>query len=72
IVQLCCMFGKAVISTSANFSGMSPCLTRSEVFRQFGKNFPLLDGNIGYQKSPSSIINIINGQFIRNVKKEKK
>ncbi|MBZ2279588.1 Sua5/YciO/YrdC/YwlC family protein, partial [Buchnera aphidicola] len=69
IIQLCRMFGKAIVSTSANVSSMPPCLTRSEVFKQFGKNFPLLDGNIGHQKHPSSIINIINGQSIRNVKK---
>ncbi|QFQ32646.1 L-threonylcarbamoyladenylate synthase type 1 TsaC [Buchnera aphidicola (Aphis fabae)] len=65
IVKLCTIFGKPLISTSANFSNMPPCLTRASVLKNFGKDFPLLNGNIGSEKNPSKIINIMNGNLIR-------
>jgi len=67
IKKLCDSFGKALISTSANITNMVPCLTPEEVFKCFGKNFPLLNGKIGNEKYPSKIINIINGKLIRHV-----
>lgn len=67
IIKLCNIFGKALISTSANFSNMSPCLTKEGVFKNFGKEFPLLHGEIGNERNPSKIINIINGKLIRYV-----
>lgn len=67
IIKLCNFFGKALVSTSANITKMIPCTTREEIFRCFGKNFPLLHGNIGNEKNPSTIINIITGQLIRYV-----
>ncbi len=67
IIKLCDTFGKALISTSANISNMTPCLTPEEVFKHFGKDFPLLSGKIGNEKNPSKIINIINGKLIRYV-----
>ncbi|AWH90321.1 L-threonylcarbamoyladenylate synthase type 1 TsaC [Buchnera aphidicola (Melanaphis sacchari)] len=66
IIKLCNIFGKALISTSANFSNMPPCLTTEDICRIFGKKFPLLNGKIGSEKNPSTIINIINGKFIRH------
>ncbi|CAL4325088.1 Threonylcarbamoyl-AMP synthase [Buchnera aphidicola (Cavariella theobaldi)] len=66
IVQLCNMFGKAIISTSANISNMPPCLSEKSVFKEFGQDFPLYNGKIGHEKKPSTIIDVINGQFIRN------
>ncbi|QCI17293.1 L-threonylcarbamoyladenylate synthase type 1 TsaC [Buchnera aphidicola (Aphis helianthi)] len=65
IIKLCTIFGKPIISTSANFTNMSPCRTRESVLENFGKNFPLLHGDIGEEKNPSKIINIINGKLIR-------
>ncbi|QIQ41491.1 MAG: L-threonylcarbamoyladenylate synthase type 1 TsaC [Buchnera aphidicola (Aphis urticata)] len=65
IVKLCTVFGKPLISTSANFTNMSPCVTRESVLENFGKNFPLLNGNIGNEKNPSKIINIMNGKLVR-------
>jgi len=65
IVKLCNTFGKPLISTSANFSNMPPCLTRESVLKNFGKDFPLFNGNIGDEKNPSKIINIMNGNLIR-------
>ncbi|CAL4325599.1 Sua5/YciO/YrdC/YwlC family protein [Buchnera aphidicola] len=65
IIKLCNIFGKALVSTSANFSNLSPCYTREEVFQNFGKDFPILYGDIGNERNPSKIINIINGKLIR-------
>ncbi|WP_343154159.1 Sua5/YciO/YrdC/YwlC family protein [Buchnera aphidicola] len=65
IVKLCGIFGKPLISTSANFSNMLPCLTKESVLESFGKDFPLFDDNIGNEQSPSKIINIMNGKIIR-------
>lgn len=65
IVKLCTMFGKPLISTSANITNMPPCLNKESVVKNFGKNFPLLKGHVGNEKNPSKIINIINGKFIR-------
>jgi L-threonylcarbamoyladenylate synthase len=67
IIKLCNVFGKALISTSANFSNMSPCLTQEDVFKNFGKDFPVLHGHIGNENHPSKIINVINGKLIRYV-----
>ncbi|ADP66299.1 L-threonylcarbamoyladenylate synthase type 1 TsaC [Buchnera aphidicola str. APS (Acyrthosiphon pisum)] len=67
IIKLCNAFGQAVVSTSANISNMTPCFTSEEVFKCFGKDFPLLNGKIGNEKNPSKIINIINGKLIRYV-----
>lgn len=67
IIKLCNFFGKALISTSANISCMVPCVTREEVFESFGRDFPLLNGEIGSEKNPSRIVNIINGKIIRHV-----
>ncbi|QCI20742.1 L-threonylcarbamoyladenylate synthase type 1 TsaC [Buchnera aphidicola (Brachycaudus cardui)] len=67
IIKLCNSFGKALISTSANITKKYPCVTREELFKNFGKDFPLLNGKIGSEKNPSQIINIINGKLIRNV-----
>lgn len=67
IVRLCNAYGKALISTSANISKMTPCFTPKEVFKCFGKDFPLLNGQIGKEKNPSKIIDITNGNLIRHV-----
>ncbi|QCI19008.1 Sua5/YciO/YrdC/YwlC family protein [Buchnera aphidicola] len=65
IVKLCTIFGKPLISTSANFANMPPCRTKESVLKNFGKDFPLLNGDIGSEKNPSKIINIMNGKLIR-------
>ncbi|AAM68018.1 L-threonylcarbamoyladenylate synthase type 1 TsaC [Buchnera aphidicola] len=67
IIKLCNVFGKALVSTSANISNMSPCLTREDVLKDFGKDFPVLYGHIGNESHPSKIINIVNGKLIRYV-----
>lgn len=67
IIKLCDTFGQALISTSANIENMNPSTTCEEVFKYFGRDFPLLHGEIGNEKNPSKIINITNGKLIRYV-----
>ncbi|XBC40674.1 MAG: Sua5/YciO/YrdC/YwlC family protein [Buchnera aphidicola (Nurudea yanoniella)] len=66
IIELCNKFGKAIVSTSANKSGLNPCKTHTEVIEQFGKNIPILYGKLGNQKNPTKIVNIISGELIRH------
>ncbi|KEY91320.1 tRNA threonylcarbamoyladenosine biosynthesis protein [Candidatus Photodesmus blepharus] len=45
---MCYVFGKPLVSTSANLSGESPCTSSSEVKRQFGdKSVTILEGKVG-------------------------
>ncbi|WP_367678433.1 Sua5/YciO/YrdC/YwlC family protein [Buchnera aphidicola] len=64
--NLCWYYGKPIISTSANISGMQPSKTPNEVCDFFGSDFPILDGNIGNFLYPSKIFNIITGECIRD------
>ncbi|XBC43076.1 MAG: Sua5/YciO/YrdC/YwlC family protein [Buchnera aphidicola (Kaburagia rhusicola ensigallis)] len=65
IRKLCDTFGRAIISTSANRSGLAPCRTHEEVIEQFGKHFPIFYGMLGNNIRPSKIINLMNGKLIR-------
>lgn len=60
------LFGKAIISTSANVSGREPATTMEEVTRQFG---PLIDfvvpGQIGSDVGSSRIFNAVTEDAIR-------
>lgn len=66
VKQICDIFGKPIISTSANISGMEASRSIEEVFKYFGKDFPLLYGNLGNYINPSKIYNIITGEMIRD------
>ncbi|BGI51553.1 MAG: L-threonylcarbamoyladenylate synthase type 1 TsaC [Buchnera aphidicola (Ceratovacuna japonica)] len=66
VKSLCKNFGKAIISTSANLSGFKPCRNIKEILCQFGKKICIMNGYVNLKKSPSTIINIINGEYIRN------
>ncbi|WP_392561230.1 L-threonylcarbamoyladenylate synthase [Orbus sturtevantii] len=63
--QLCLLFGKPIVSTSANLSGQAPCRTVADVKKQFGINFPVLLGKTGKRKNPSEIRDIKTGLIIR-------
>lgn len=63
--RLCLEFGKPVVSTSANLSGLPPCRNASEVKAQFGASFPLVEGDVGGRENPSEIRDAITGQLIR-------
>ncbi|WP_058914321.1 L-threonylcarbamoyladenylate synthase type 1 TsaC [Entomohabitans teleogrylli] len=65
VIALCRAFGKPIVSTSANLSGLPPCRTTSEVMAQFGKDFPVLDGETGGRRNPSEIRDALTGELFR-------
>lgn len=65
VKNLCQLYGKPLVSTSANLTGYPPCRTTEEVWEQFGKDFPVLSGSVGDQINPSQIRDIISGKLIR-------
>lgn len=62
---LCRVFGKPLVSTSANLTGTPPCCTVTEVRAQFGTDFPLLVGNTEGRSNPSEIRDAMTGKLIR-------
>ena len=65
IKKLCFLYGKPLISTSANLNGLSPCRTKEEVVAQFNGQVSVLDGSVGGRKNPSEIRDIITGHLYR-------
>lgn len=63
--QLCLSFGKPLVSTSANLSGLAPCRTEEEVCQQFGVGFPVVHGNVGGRPNPSEIRDVLTGELLR-------
>lgn len=53
--NLCRIAGSALVSTSANRSGMRPAKTYAECQRMFGKKVWVLRGRVGKRKRPSTI-----------------
>ncbi len=53
--DLCRSVGSALVSTSANRSGMRPAKTYAECQRMFGKRVWVLRGRVGKRKRPSTI-----------------
>jgi L-threonylcarbamoyladenylate synthase len=66
ISQLCELFGKPLISTSANVSGMIPAINSEQLYQQFDKTLLLVDGALGEANKPSQIRHGISGQTIRD------
>lgn len=65
VAALCEASGFALTSTSANLSGLPPCRTATEVKRQFGAAFPVLDLPTGGRTNPSEIRDIFTRQIFR-------
>ncbi|ELY1864979.1 L-threonylcarbamoyladenylate synthase type 1 TsaC [Serratia marcescens] len=65
VQQLCRQYGKPLVSTSANLSGLEPCRSADEVTRQFGTAFPVLAGEVGGRLNPSEIRDALTGEQIR-------
>lgn len=63
--RLCLEYGKPVVSTSANLSGLPPCRSVSEVKAQFGAGFPVAEGEVGGRLNPSEIRDAATGQLFR-------
>jgi len=64
--QLCRSAGSALVSTSANRSGMRPAKTYTECHRLFGKKVWVLRGRVGKHKQPSTIRAWVDGKIVRN------
>ncbi|MFP3014313.1 MAG: Sua5/YciO/YrdC/YwlC family protein [Arsenophonus sp.] len=65
IKKFCFSYGKPLISTSANLSGLEACKTKEEVIYQFNDKVSVLDGFVGGYKNPSEIRDIIAGRLYR-------
>lgn len=65
VQRLCRQYGKPLVSTSANLSGLEPCRSADEVTRQFGTAFPVLAGEVGGRLNPSEIRDALTGEQIR-------
>ncbi|MFV9998127.1 MAG: Sua5/YciO/YrdC/YwlC family protein [Arsenophonus endosymbiont of Dermacentor nuttalli] len=65
IKKLCFLYGKPLISTSANLHGLSPCRTKEEVIAQFDGQVSILAGSVGGYKNPSEIRDILTGRLYR-------
>jgi L-threonylcarbamoyladenylate synthase len=66
VSQLCELFGKPLISTSANVSGLKPAVNTEQLYQQFDKTLLLVEGELGGANKPSQIRNGISGQTIRD------
>ncbi len=66
VCELCNSLDSAVVSTSANLSGLAPVKSATEVAEQLGDKLDaILDGNTGDSQKPSVIRDSITRQIIR-------
>jgi L-threonylcarbamoyladenylate synthase len=64
--QLCRGVNSALVSTSANLSGMRPAKTYAQCQRLFGHSVWVLPGQVGKRRQPSKILTWADGRIIRN------
>jgi L-threonylcarbamoyladenylate synthase len=65
--ELCNQYGKPLVSTSANLSGLEPARTVSEVKKQFANNVDfIVDGEVDLTGKPSEIRDLISDKVIRD------
>ncbi len=65
VKMLCSEFGKPLVSTSANLSGLPPCRNSNEIQEQFGSMIPVLQGKTGGRACPSEIRDLCTNTQIR-------
>ena len=66
VQQLCLEYGKPLVSTSANLTGMLPCRTVGEVATQLaGRVQTILPGTVGGATNPSQIRDVMTGAVLR-------
>ncbi|MBL4831803.1 MAG: Sua5/YciO/YrdC/YwlC family protein [Aliivibrio sp.] len=66
VQQLCCEFGGAITSTSANLTTMPPCRTVAEVEQQFNRQqVTILHGVVGDRETPTEIRDALTGNVLR-------
>lgn len=63
--RLCNALDLALVSTSANRSGLKPYETYRECVEAFGANVTVIPGSIGKRKRPSTIKDLETGKIIR-------
>ncbi|MDD4929396.1 MAG: Sua5/YciO/YrdC/YwlC family protein [Gallionella sp.] len=63
--QLCEGVRSALVSTSANHSGMTPARTFAQCQRMFGSRVWVLPGLVGKSRKPSKIIGWTDGKIVR-------
>ncbi len=54
-----------MVSTSANPASMEPARSSDEVRSYFGDELLIIDGSLGEQRTPSTIINGLNLETLR-------
>jgi L-threonylcarbamoyladenylate synthase len=64
-MKLCRGVHSALVSTSANVSGMRPARTYTECRRLFGNDVWVLPGQVGKRKRPSGIVSWSDGKILR-------
>ena len=64
--QLCELFNKPLVSTSANVSGAQPAMNAQQLYQQFDKSLLLVEGCLGGENKPSQIRHGLTGQIIRD------
>jgi L-threonylcarbamoyladenylate synthase len=64
--QLCRGVNSALVSTSANISGMRPAKTYAQCQRLFGNSAWVLPGLVGKRRQPSKILAWLDGRIVRN------
>ena len=66
VQQLCLVFGKPIVSTSANFAGQKPASTAAQVKSYFaGQIDYLVSEDLGNSAQPSQIIDALSGKILR-------
>ncbi|SDH82547.1 L-threonylcarbamoyladenylate synthase [Vibrio xiamenensis] len=66
VQKMCLAFGKPLTSTSANLTGLPPCMTTEQVHQQLGdKLVAVLEGQTGGRDKPSEIRDAKTGQILR-------
>lgn len=63
---LCRETGMALVSTSANRSGLNPLKTYAACVRAFGPGVLVLPGRVGGRKTPSTIQHLLSGRIVRS------
>jgi L-threonylcarbamoyladenylate synthase len=65
--SICAAFGSPLISTSANLSGESPCLTLTDVEQQFGNQIDyIVPAKTQGINKPSQIVEALTGKILRD------
>ncbi len=65
VKALCVAYGKPLVSTSANLSGLPPCRNVEEVQEQFRNRIAIVNGEVGGRKNPSEIRDALTGELYR-------